>query len=189
MKVGILALQGAFWEHLEMLRQCEQEVILVKKSSELQKVKGLIIPGGESTTIAKLMVSSNLGERIIDLYNQTNIPIFGTCAGMILLAKEVEGQQQFTLGLVDIAVRRNAFGRQIDSFEAELEIAGITPPFFKGIFIRAPYITQAGEKVQKLCYFNQNIVLAREGNILVSSFHPELGNDLRIHQYFLKMGQ
>lgn len=189
MKVGVLALQGAVWEHLQMLKHCGQDVILVKKNSQLQKVKSLIIPGGESTAIAKLMESSRLGDAIINLYYKTNIPIFGTCAGMILLAKKVEGYQQFTLGLVDITVKRNAFGRQIESFEAELEITGITPPSFKGIFIRAPYITQCGEQVQKLCYFNQNIVLARQGNILVSSFHPELGNDLRIHQYFLKISQ
>jgi 5'-phosphate synthase pdxT subunit len=103
------------------------------------------------------------------------------------VARKIEGQEQSTLGLIDITVQRTAFGRQIESFEADLEIMGITPPSFRGIFIRAPYITKAGEGVQKMGYFNQNIVLAQEGNILVSSFHPELGNDLRIHQYFLEM--
>ena len=187
MKIGVLALQGAFLEHLEMLKQCGQEGIPVKTRAELNKISCLIIPGGESTAIGKLMNKSQLDEEIIKLYNRTNIPIFGTCAGMILLAKKIEGKEQSTLGLMEITVQRNAFGRQIESFEAYLDITGITPPSFKGIFIRAPYITEAGEGVQKLAYFNQNIVLAREGNILVSSFHPELGSDLRIHQYFLRM--
>jgi 5'-phosphate synthase pdxT subunit len=187
MKVGVLALQGAFLEHLNMIEQCGQEGIPVKTRAELNKISCLIIPGGESTAIGKLMNKSQLDEEIIKLYNRTNIPIFGTCAGMILLAKKIEGKEQSTLGLIDITVQRNAFGRQIESFEAELDITGITPPSFRGIFIRAPYITEAGESVQKLCYFNQNIVLAQDGNILVSSFHPELGNDLRIHQYFLKI--
>ena len=189
MKVGVLALQGAFLEHLMMIKQCGQEGIPIKNKFELNQIKSLIIPGGESTAIGKLMSRNQLDERIIDLYNQTNIPIFGTCAGMILLAKKIEGQHQPTLGLIDITVRRNAYGRQIESFEVGLEITGVTPPLFKGIFIRAPYITKTGENIQKLCYFDQNIVLAKEENILVSSFHPELGNDLRIHQYFLKMCQ
>ena len=186
MKVGVLALQGAVIEHLKMIEKCGHQPIPVKTTTHLNQIKRLIIPGGESTTISKLLVKYHLNEKIVELHNRYGLPIFGTCAGMILLAKQVEGQKQDILGLIDITVRRNAFGRQINSFEAELEIEDITPPLFRGIFIRAPYISKAGKEVEVLSKYEGNIVVAREGNILVSSFHPELGNDIRFHQYFLE---
>ena len=185
MKVGILALQGDFLEHLKMVEQCGHQAMPVKTIAHLNQIQRLIIPGGESTTISKLLARYYLDEKIIELVHRSGLPIFGTCAGMILLANRIESQKQTVLGLIDITVKRNAFGRQINSFEADLEIKEISPPLFKGIFIRAPYIVKAGNSVQVLCCFNKNIVLAQQGNILVSSFHPELGNDLRIHQYFL----
>ena len=127
-----------------------------------------------------------MNEKIVELYLKNGFPVFGTCAGMILLAKNIEGQKESYLDLINISVRRNAFGRQINSFEEELEIKKITPPLFKGIFIRAPYVAEAGNNVEVLSKFEGNIVVAREGNILVSSFHPELGDDIRFHQYFLE---
>ncbi len=189
MKVGVLALQGAVLEHLKMIERCGHQAIPVKTVAHLNQIKRLIIPGGESTTIGKLLIKYHLNERIIDLYHRSGLPIFGTCAGMILLAKKVWQQEKPVLGLINIQVKRNAFGRQIDSFETELEIRDMTPPLFRGIFIRAPYITEIKEEVEVLSRFRENIVLAREGNILVSSFHPELSEDRRIHQYFLEMGQ
>jgi len=186
MKVGVLALQGAVIEHLKMIEKCGHQPIPVKTTTHLNQIKRLIIPGGESTTISKLLVKYHLNEKIVELHNRYGLPIFGTCAGMILLAKQVEGQKQDILGLIDITVRRNAFGRQINSFEAELEIKGITPPLFRGIFIRAPYISNAGKEVRILANFRENIVLAQQKNILVSSFHPELGDDLRIHRFFIE---
>lgn len=187
MKVGVLALQGAFFEHVRMVEKCGHEGILIKTISDFKKINRLIIPGGESTTIGKLLAKYHLDEKIINLYRQTNIPIFGTCAGMIVLAKEIEGNDQHILGLMNIKVKRNAYGRQVDSFEEKLEIQGITPPSFQGIFIRAPYINKIGDNIKPLCIFQQRVVMAREGNILVSSFHPELGEDLRVHQYFLNI--
>jgi len=186
LKVGVLALQGAVSEHLRMVEQCGHQAITVKTIAQLNQIQRLIIPGGESTTISKLLTRYNMDEKIIDLYKRTGLPIFGTCAGMILLAKKIEGQKQPTLGLMNIIVKRNAFGRQIDSFEAFLKIKEITPPLFKAIFIRAPYIKGLEKKIEVLSYFKKNIVVAREENLLVSSFHPELGNDIRFHQYFLE---
>jgi len=175
-------------EHLKMIERCGHQAMPVKTIAHLNQIQRLIIPGGESTTIGKLLARYQLDDKIVELYHSSGLPIFGTCAGMILLAKKIEEQKQKTLGLIDITVKRNAYGRQINSFEAYLEIENITPPLFKGIFIRAPYITEGGKNVQTLCSLRQNIVVAREGNILVSSFHPELGDDLRIHKYFLEFG-
>jgi len=186
MKVGVLALQGAVSEHLRMVELCGHQAVPVKTLEQLNQVQKLIIPGGESTTIGKLLRKYNLDEKIIELYFKKGLPIFGTCAGMILLAKNIEGQKESYLSLINITVKRNAFGRQVNSFEEEIEIKDITPPLFKGIFIRAPYITEAKKNVEVLSEFDDNIVVAREENILVSSFHPELGNDIRFHQYFLE---
>ena len=187
MKVGVLALQGAVSEHLRMIDRCGHQAIPVKTVSQLNRIQRLIIPGGESTTIGKLLARYHLDEKIVDLYQRSNIPIFGTCAGMILLAKQIEKHHQFGLGLMNIAVRRNAYGRQINSFETELEIKGITPPLFGAVFIRAPFITRIGKNVQVLSCFKKNIVIAKEENLLVSSFHPELGDDFRIHEFFIEM--
>lgn len=187
MKVGVLALQGAFIEHVNMIEKCGHQAILVRKPVHLNQISRLIIPGGESTAIGRLMARYSLDEKIVDLYQKTNLPIFGTCAGMILLAKTIEEKRQgtFSLRMVDITVKRNASGRQIDSFETDLEIKGITPPPFRGIFIRAPYILNIGNNVQILSRFNEKIVFVRQDNIIVASFHPELGTDLRIHNYFI----
>jgi pyridoxal 5'-phosphate synthase pdxT subunit len=185
LKVGVLALQGAVSEHIKMVEQCGYQAIPVKTVSHLNQIQRLIIPGGESTTIGKLLIRYRMDEKIIDLYKRTRLPIYGTCAGMILLAKKIEGGKQPILGLMNITVKRNAFGRQVDSFETDLEIKDFTPPLFRGIFIRSPYIAKVKKNVEPLSYFKKIIVAAREDNLLVSSFHPELGNDCRFHEYFL----
>lgn len=186
MKIGVLALQGAFIEHQKALINCSCDTIQVRKKEHIEEIDGLIIPGGESTTIGKLLVDFQLQEIIIDKA-EMGLPIFGTCAGLIVLAKEIEGSQQPRLGLMDITAKRNAFGRQVDSFEADINIEEIGQQPFKAVFIRAPYIKCVGPEVSIISTFRDKIVCARQGNVLVSAFHPELTNDLRLHQYFLKM--
>ena len=184
MKVGVLSLQGAVEEHLNMVKRCGFQGIKVKTLENLEEVERLIIPGGESTTIGKLAQLYSLDKAIIRRV-QEGMPIFGTCAGMILLAKKIQDSEQIKFDLIDITVERNAFGRQVDSFEANLMIDCITKKPFKAVFIRAPYIKKVGDGVSILSEFKGKIVMAREKNILVSSFHPELTNDLRVHKYFL----
>ncbi len=185
--IGVLALQGAVREHTKMLEDLGATAVAVKRPEQLAVCQGLIIPGGESTTIGKLMVRYGflepLRERIAE-----GMRVFGTCAGMIVLARElVEGDQPL-LGSMDIKVRRNAYGRQVDSFEDRLEIDGISSAEpFAGVFIRAPWIEEVGPEVQVLGRHRGRIVMAREGNILVAAFHPELTEDARIHRYFLDM--
>ncbi len=187
MKVGVLALQGAFLEHIKIVEKIGHIAIPIKTPDQLDEIDKLIIPGGESTTISRLLNRYALDKKIVDLYKNKKIPIFGTCAGMILLAKNIEDDDNLkTLGLINIKVKRNAFGRQINSFEAYLDIKGITPPQFRAIFIRAPFIREAGKEVDILSLYKEDIVAAREENLLVSSFHPELGDDTRVHEYFLK---
>jgi len=185
MRIGVLAVQGAFAEHLALLRQLEVETLPVRLPSELRTSDGLIIPGGESTTISRLMLDYNLVDEIRNLA-RSGLPILGTCAGLILLAREILDHDVEPLGLMDIAVRRNAFGRQKDSFETELKIPVLGEKSFPGVFIRAPVIEQANSKVEILARLNNGtIVAARQGKLLASAFHPELTNDLRFHQYFL----
>lgn len=184
MKVGVLALQGDFREHLQTLVRLGIEGIGIRSVGDLDKVEGLIVPGGESTTISLLMEKSGLGPEI-RRRGREGLPIFGTCTGMIVLAKQVIDYPYRPLGLIDIAVKRNGYGRQVDSFEADLNITGIGP--FHAIFIRAPIMERVGSRVEVLASFLNKPVMAREGNILVSSFHPELTEDLRIHEYFLNM--
>jgi len=184
LKVGVLSLQGAVEEHLNMIKRCGSEGIKVKTVKDLEKVERLIIPGGESTAIGKLAKIYGLDKAIISRARE-GIPIFGTCAGMILLAKEIQDNEQVRFNLIDILVERNAFGRQVDSFEVDLKIEDFSGKPFKAVFIRAPYIKKTGSGVKILAKFNDKIVLARQKNILVSSFHPELTNDLRVHKYFL----
>lgn len=186
MRIGVLALQGAFREHRVILEECGCEAIEVRKDEELQQVQGLIIPGGESTTIGKLMVDFNLLDKI-QQRAASGMPVFGTCAGLIVLAKDIAGSAQPRLGLMDITAKRNAFGRQIASFEADLNIPALGQEAYKAVFIRAPFIEQAGEKVEVLAKFEDKVVLARQDNILAAAFHPELTNDNRIHQYFIDM--
>ena len=185
MLVGVLALQGAFLEHQNLLAKCGADSRQIRKANELEGIDALIIPGGESTTIVKLLNSFALMAPIRNLSRQ-GLPIFGTCAGMILLAKKLVDSEQETLSLMDIEVERNAYGRQIDSFESNLSIPALGPDPFRGVFIRAPYITKVGNGVNILAYQEEQIICASQGSLLVAAFHPELTNDLRMHRYFLE---
>ena len=185
MRIGVLAAQGAFAEHIAALNRLEVEALPVRLPSELGGLDGLIIPGGESTSISKLMADYNLLSEIRNLAER-GLPIFGTCAGMILLAKEISDSDVRPLGLMDITARRNAFGRQKDSFETELSIPALGEKPFPGVFIRAPIIEQANSDVEILASLDNGTgVAARQGRLLVSAFHPELTDDPRFHQYFL----
>jgi len=185
MRIGVLASQGAFVEHIAVLRQLKVEALPVRLATELNGLDGLIIPGGESTSISKLMLTSNLTDEVKSLA-QDGLPIFGTCAGMILLANKNSDQDVAPLGVMDIIVRRNAFGRQIDSFETELSIPVLGEKPFPAVFIRAPVIGRVNGKVEILARLaDGTAVAARQGKLLVSAFHPELTDDLRFHRYFL----
>lgn len=187
MKVGVLALQGAFIEHINVMRRLGAEAPAVRLPGELDNLDGLIIPGGESTTILKLMQSFNLLQPLRKMA-QEGFPIFGTCAGMICLAKNVSGNGMETLSIMDLVVRRNAFGRQVDSFEAELPIPVLGDKPFHAVFIRAPFIEKVGSQVEVLAQLaDGTAVAARQGKLVVSAFHPELTGDLRFHSYFLKI--
>jgi len=186
MKIGVLALQGAFREHLKMLKDCGEEGREIRLPDELDGMDGLIIPGGESTTITKLMLEYGFPEKIKS-FAASGRPIFGTCAGLIVLADRIGGQRQELLNLIDIDVLRNAYGRQIFSREVDIPVPFLGAEPFRAVFIRAPVIVQAGKGVDALAGYQDRIVVARQGNILVSAFHPELTGDLRMHNYFLKM--
>jgi 5'-phosphate synthase pdxT subunit len=186
-KIGVLALQGDFREHIFMLRQSGAEALPIRWPEQLQGLDGLIIPGGESTTISKLMTEYKLGEEIQKLAAE-GLPLFGTCAGMVLLAKRVIGLDFQPLAVIDIEVRRNAFGRQVDSFETELLIPILGQKPFPAVFIRAPRIERAGDGVQSIAQLQDGTAVAAMGeNILVSAFHPELTEDTRLHEYFLNI--
>ncbi|MCX5992399.1 MAG: pyridoxal 5'-phosphate synthase glutaminase subunit PdxT [Chloroflexi bacterium] len=185
MKIGVLALQGAFIEHIQVLQQLDVEASPVRLPEELDGLNGLIIPGGESTTMSRLMLDLYLMQPIKNLA-EAGFPIMGTCAGMILLAKTVPGFPLRTLGLMDITVRRNAFGSQIDSFETDLEIPVLGKQPFHAVFIRAPIIEKANSTVEILGKLsNGTTVAARQGKLIAAAFHPELTADLRFHKYFL----
>ncbi|MBM3130243.1 MAG: pyridoxal 5'-phosphate synthase glutaminase subunit PdxT [Chloroflexi bacterium] len=186
MKIGVLALQGAFIEHIKILRARDVEAIEVRKPEQLRDLDGLIIPGGESTTFGKLAVEYGLIEPMRALC-AAGKPVWGTCAGMIFLAKEI-GRAQPLIGVMDVTVKRNAFGRQVDSFEIDLDIPALEPRApFHAIFIRAPLIASVGKGVEVLAKLDDGtIVAARQGNLLATSFHPELTNDARFHKFFLK---
>lgn len=184
MKIGVLSLQGDFREHIQMLEKCKVDAVPVKLPSDLDEVNGLIIPGGESTAIGNLMQKYNLDKKIIQKY-QSGMAIYGTCAGTILLAKDIIESEQPRLRLLDISVARNDYGRQIDSFESELSIDKIGK--FNGIFIRAPVIEKVNNGVKILSKLNNKPVLIQKDNILASTFHPELTNDKRVHEYFVGM--
>ncbi|MGE5372921.1 MAG: pyridoxal 5'-phosphate synthase glutaminase subunit PdxT [Solirubrobacterales bacterium] len=181
-RIGVLALQGAFLEHQQMLRRLKVDAVQVRTQEDAASVDGLIIPGGESTTIGKLLVDYDLAD-LIRSRAQEGMPVFGTCAGMIVLAHDTPGFNQYSLDLMDISVLRNAFGRQVDSFEAELDIEGLAGPF-RGIFIRAPYVTRVGTDVKVLCSYEGHPVMVRQGSLLAASFHPELTKDVAIHAFF-----
>ena len=187
MKIGVLALQGAFIEHITVMQQLGVEALPVRLPNQLDGLNGLIIPGGESTTILELMQSFSLMQPLRELV-QAGLPILGTCAGMICLAKKVSNHDRETLAVMDIAVRRNAFGRQIDSFEAELPIPVLGDKPFPAIFIRAPFIESVDPQVEILARLPSGIAVAgRQGKLMATSFHPELTRDLRLHSYFLKI--
>ena len=187
MKIGVLALQGDFALHRQALDRIGVESAEVRKPEELESVHGLIIPGGESTTLLKLMDAWNFVPAI-KKFSAEGKPIFGTCAGLIVLAKEVLNPWQSSLGLIDLTVERNAYGRQKESFEADGEISldGEKHPI-RLVFIRAPRIVRMGEAVEPLVIYRGECVMAREANVLVSAFHPELGNDPVVHRAFARM--
>ncbi len=186
LKIGVLSLQGAVNEHITILNKLHCQPMVVKNTEHLQDIDGLIIPGGESTTIGKLMREREM-IKTIKTRVRAGMGIFGTCAGLVLLAKNVVGSTQPLLSLIDIKVKRNAFGSQVNSFETNLNIPEISSTSFKAVFIRAPVILNSGDNVETLAAYKDQKVLARQNKILVSSFHPELTDDLRLHMYFLKL--
>ena len=183
MKAGVLALQGDFREHARAFADAGATPIEVRTPEELAQVDCLAIPGGESTTISKLAHSAHLVEPIVDRAS-AGMPILGTCAGMIVMAKRVIGLEPL-LGLVDIEVERNAYGRQVDSFEADLDVEGVDDPV-RGVFIRAPVVREVGEGVRVLSELEGSPVVLEQGNLVVASFHPELVGEARLHAYLLK---
>jgi 5'-phosphate synthase pdxT subunit len=182
--IGVLALQGDVVEHLAALERCDTAGIPVKTAADLARVDALILPGGESTTVMKLLERFGLRRPIVERA-RGGMPLWGTCMGMIVAAHDVIGLDQPTLDLIDITVRRNAFGRQNDSGQVELAIPVLGSAPFAAVFIRAPWIERHGRKVELLAERQGHGVMAREGNVLATSFHPELGSDARIHRYFL----
>jgi 5'-phosphate synthase pdxT subunit len=186
-RIGVLAMQGGFAEHIVILRKLGVEAEAIRDPSQLRNLDGLIIPGGESTAIGRLMACYGLVQPLKEMARE-GFPLFGTCAGMILLAKQVIGASVDGIGAMDIKVKRNAFGRQVDSFESLVPITVLGEPPFPAVFIRAPIILEAGAEVQVLARLESGtVVAARQGNLLVSAFHPELTSDLRFHAYFLKI--
>ena len=192
MKIGVLALQGDVREHIQSLSDCGVDALAVKTKQEIESISALVIPGGESTTISKLARSFDLFDVIKDRI-RNGMPTYGSCAGMILLANKVEdaidGQESF--GGINMVVRRNAFGRQVDSFEADLKFKGITEPKVRAVFIRAPWVESVGSEVEVLAEITDNFgvnhpVAVRQANLLATSFHPELTGDNRVHRFFVE---
>ncbi len=184
--VGVLGLQGDVVEHLAALRAAGATALEVKTAADLARVDGLVIPGGESTTVMKLLARFGMAEPIVARV-RAGMPLWGTCMGMIVAAKDVADMEQPTLGLIDITVRRNAFGRQNDSAEISLAVPVLGEAPFPAIFIRAPWIERVGPGVELLAQRDGHGVMVREGNVLGTSFHPELTGDHRVHGYFLEM--
>jgi 5'-phosphate synthase pdxT subunit len=186
MKIGVLALQGAFIEHQKMLEGLQVNTIEVRLPEHLNNIDGLIIPGGESTTIGKLAEAYNLIAPIQAFAKKR--PIWGTCAGMIFMARQIDHTNQQLLKIMDIRVQRNAFGRQVDSFLESLDIPALNGASFPGVFIRAPAVVNSGPDVQIVsCLSDGQVVAVKEKNLLATSFHPELTDDHRFHQFFLDM--
>ena len=187
MNIGILALQGDFVEHIALLNKLSVTTSEVRLPQHLENVDALIIPGGESTTLSRLMSIYQFREPLKDMARKGKA-IWGTCAGMIMMAGEITEEDPVPLQLMDIGVRRNAFGRQIDSFEQDLKVSGFDSPPFRAIFIRSPEITRVGEQVKVLAALpDGRPVAVQEGNLLATSFHPELSGDTRFHRYFLDL--
>ena len=185
LKIGVLALQGGFIEHIQHLQSLQVDAFEIRKKTDLhQEIDGLILPGGESTTMGILLKELDMFDDI-QLKIDNGLPVFGTCAGMILLARKISGTDISYFASIDIVVKRNAYGRQLSSFRTEAEMKGIG--IIPMTFIRAPYIESAGAGVEILSIVESRIVAAREKNVLVTSYHPELTSDSRVHQYFLEM--
>lgn len=180
-KVGVVAIQGDFEKHALAFERCGAEVVFVKTPAHLATVDRIVIPGGESTAVGKLMERFGLGDAIIE----KGVPVWGTCMGMILMAKEIDGHEQYSLDLLDVTVERNAFGAQVHSFEDEVYIRGIDQPV-TGVFIRAPVASRIGNGVEVIAEYEGKVVAVRQGNSLGTSFHPELTDDTRLHEWFLK---
>ncbi|QUF65449.1 pyridoxal 5'-phosphate synthase glutaminase subunit PdxT [Bacillus atrophaeus] len=183
--IGVLGLQGAVREHIRSIEACGAAGLVVKRPEQLNEVDGLILPGGESTTMRRLIDTYHFMEPLREFAAQGK-PLFGTCAGLIILAKEIQGSDNAHLGLLNVKVERNSFGRQVDSFEADLTIEGLEEPF-TGVFIRAPHILEAGEDVEVLSEHGGRIVAAKQDNLLGCSFHPELTDDHRVTELFVQM--
>ena len=187
MKVGVLALQGDVREHIAALRSCEVEAVAVRRASEIESIDALVLPGGESTTIAQLADIFGIFDLIKNKINN-GMPVYGSCAGMILLADQIldakEGQKSF--GGLDITVRRNAFGRQVDSFESDIEFADGSDELIRAVFIRAPWVEKVSDSVQVLAAIDTHPVAVRSETALATSFHPEVTSDNRIHRYFIE---
>ena len=185
MVIGVLAMQGDYEEHINILQDLDVSPVEIRNKNDLQNIDGIIIPGGESTTMGKLI-------RTLDIYDdlkekiESGMPVWGTCAGMILLAKSICNDDTVHLGTMDIEVKRNAYGRQLGSFNTKSNVKGIGEDI-EMVFIRAPYIENVDDNVKVLSVVDNNIVAAKENNMLVTSFHPELTSDYRVHKYFLKM--
>jgi 5'-phosphate synthase pdxT subunit len=185
-RVGVLAYQGDVREHLAALEAAGAEAVEVRSLSDLDSVDGLVIPGGESTVIGKLAARYGLLEPLRERA-RAGLPVFGTCAGMIFLAREVEGPPQDLLGVLDVRVRRNAFGRQVASFEAEVDVKGVDGGPVAGAFIRAPWVAEAGPEVEVLAELEGKVVAVRQGNLLATAFHPELSGEVRLHRWLVDL--
>ncbi len=181
--VGVVAIQGDYEKHAQAFEACGAAVRFVRTPEDLEGCDRAVIPGGESTTVGKLMERFGLGNALIERANG-GMPLWGTCMGLIMLAKEVEGYSQYSLGLLDVTVRRNAFGAQVHSFEDEVAVDGFDTPVM-GVFIRAPIVVRCGEGVDALGCYDGKVVAVRKGNLLGTSFHPELTDDRRVHAWFL----
>ncbi len=184
--IGVLALQGAFREHMKCLERIGVQGKLIKGNNDLDGIDGIILPGGESTAMGKMLVDFNMQQYLSDRIS-SGLPVWGTCAGMILLAKKIDGRDKGHLKVMDIDVKRNAYGRQLGSFVTEKMVPNLSNTPVPLVFIRAPYISSIGSDVEILCEIDENIVAAREGHMLATSFHPELTNDESFHRYFVKM--
>jgi 5'-phosphate synthase pdxT subunit len=187
-RAGVLGLQGDFAEHLATLDRLGVEAVDVRRPEQLDEIDALIIPGGESTTIGKLAQQYGIIEKLRDRAAE-GMPVWGTCAGAIFMAKDVPGHPHPLASLIDMTVERNAFGRQVDSFEADLDVPVLGSDPFHAVFIRAPVITRVGPGVEVLARTGDAVVAVRQGRLLATSFHPELTHDERFHRYFLSLGK
>ncbi len=187
MKIGVLGLQGDFREHARALEDAGAAAMVVRRPEEIAEVDALVVPGGESTTIGKLLDRFGLLEPLRDRI-AAGMPLYGTCAGLILMARAIEGSQDapHRLGVMDLTVRRNAYGRQVDSFEADLDVKGLDTPY-RAVFIRAPVVERAGDDVEVLASIDGKPVLVRQRHMLASTFHPEMTGDNRVHSMFVEM--